>query len=70
MREIKCFELDVLRSFIRHKIGDGHLPYARPASVRGGLSRGETCDACGIVLAPEQFNGGVAMEAPLCALSE
>ena len=46
---------DVVRHDIRRKLEDGRLPRARFSTVWGGPSAGETCNACGTVLATEQI---------------
>jgi len=44
-----------LRVLIQQKLADGRLPHNSIPTVSGGSSRGETCDACGEVVAPHQF---------------
>jgi hypothetical protein len=44
-----------LRTLIRQKLTDGRLPHDGIARVHGEPSNGETCDACGEVIAAHQF---------------
>ena len=44
-----------LRVLIQQKLADGRLPHNSIPRVWGGPSNGETCDACGEVIAAHQF---------------
>ena len=52
-----------LRVLIQQKLADGRLPHNSIPRVSGGPSSGETCDACGDVIAVHQFvMEGVSMD--------
>jgi hypothetical protein len=49
-------DMATLRTIIREKLRDGRLPNDRPQKVWGGHSSGERkCDACGSVVARDQW---------------
>jgi hypothetical protein len=44
-----------LRVLIQQKLADGRLRHNSIPAISGGSSHGETCDACGKVIAENQF---------------